>query len=506
MEEFMIYLVKVGVSLGVFLFIYFLFFRSATFFRFNRIFLLAGIVFSFVVPTIKNSYNVLITIPQIQFIEDSTIVEEVSKNQPSAINIWSILFIIYVTGIVLLLMKNIKMYHKIYKLARKGKKSIENDTRIIENKSVTSPFTFFNYVFINSDKLNDTERNLILKHEITHINQKHWIDLLCGECMLLLQWFNPLVWVYIHFLKENHEFLADKSVIDSGTSPALYQAVLLNQEFQIPVFKFSSSFNYLKPLNRLNMMKKEKSASWKRISALLIVPAFGVLLWASAEPNYVYITEETEKEYVVQDTVPLNGKPINITVNRTSFNNDSLKVVIVGNKSDENKSDKKTLIIQVANDTAQREKITSSNMNFMKDLLIILDGQKTDKFNIQDIAPESIDNISVLKDKSATDIYGEEGKNGVVIIQTKEYIRNNPDKKLKRLDFNIKVNNAKELSNNLKNPLLIIDGKEELATSIDLIKIDPNSIESIKVYKGEEAIEEYGEKGKNGVIVVTSKK
>jgi hypothetical protein len=36
-------------------------------------------------------------------------------------------------------------------------------------------------------------------------------------------------------------------------------------------------------------------------------------------------------------------------------------------------------------------------------------------------------------------------------------------------------------------------------------KLDPNAIERMDVYKGEDAVQ-FGEKGKNGVIVITSKK
>ena len=52
-------------------------------------------------------------------------------------------------------------------------------------------------------------------------------------------------------------------------------------------------------------------------------------------------------------------------------------------------------------------------------------------------------------------------------------------------------------------PLYIIDG-EEFKGSMD--DINPDNIKSIDVLKGESAIELYGEKGKNGVIVITSKK
>jgi TonB-dependent SusC/RagA subfamily outer membrane receptor len=53
-------------------------------------------------------------------------------------------------------------------------------------------------------------------------------------------------------------------------------------------------------------------------------------------------------------------------------------------------------------------------------------------------------------------------------------------------------------------PLLIIDGKEQENKNIN--DLDSGNIESINVLKGESATKKYGEKGKNGVIEVTTKK
>ena len=53
--------------------------------------------------------------------------------------------------------------------------------------------------------------------------------------------------------------------------------------------------------------------------------------------------------------------------------------------------------------------------------LIILDG-KIIKTGLSSISPESIDSINVLKGFSATSLYGDEGKNGVLIIISKKLI------------------------------------------------------------------------------------
>jgi len=70
-----------------------------------------------------------------------------------------------------------------------------------------------------------------------------------------------------------------------------------------------------------------------------------------------------------------------------------------------------------------------------------------------------------------------------------------------------KVQNDKkkeaEIPDSMKKTLFILDGKE--ISKDEMQKIDPNTIKIIEVFKDENAIEKYGKKGKNGVIVITVK-
>ena len=53
--------------------------------------------------------------------------------------------------------------------------------------------------------------------------------------------------------------------------------------------------------------------------------------------------------------------------------------------------------------------------------LIVLDGEVLPaNFNMSLLKSEQIEKIEVLKDASATAIYGEKGKNGVIIITSKK--------------------------------------------------------------------------------------
>ena len=52
--------------------------------------------------------------------------------------------------------------------------------------------------------------------------------------------------------------------------------------------------------------------------------------------------------------------------------------------------------------------------------LIVIDGEESTKEEMDFISPNDIASINVLKDESAMSIYGEKGRNGVILIQTKK--------------------------------------------------------------------------------------
>ncbi len=130
--------------------------------------------------------------------------------------------------------------------------------------------------------------------------------------------------------------------------------------------------------------------------------------------------------------------------------------------------------------------------------LIIIDGKRMPKdFNLDSLNPDEIDSMSVLKDTGAESLYGEDGKNGVIIITTK---------KLKNgIEFTGKADAGVRIIENDKKPLYIIDGIQ--ATSEKMKELKPDEIESISVLKNDQGtVAMYGEKAKDGVILITTKK
>ena len=108
--------------------------------------------------------------------------------------------------------------------------------------------------------------------------------------------------------------------------------------------------------------------------------------------------------------------------------------------------------------------------------LYVLNGNVQENFNQNTIAPNEISSVNVIRGKDATDKYGKKAGYGVIEITSKNTTTNH-------------------------NPLYLVDGKEKSNIST----IDSNTIESVKVLTGEGATKKYGEKGKNGVVEISTK-
>jgi TonB family protein len=71
----------------------------------------------------------------------------------------------------------------------------------------------------------------------------------------------------------------------------------------------------------------------------------------------------------------------------------------------------------------KKVKKEESSLNFLnekKSPLFVVDGEFVDKSKLEEIDPKSIDAMNVLKDEAATSVYGDKGKNGVIVITLKK--------------------------------------------------------------------------------------
>lgn len=334
MVAFLLYLLESTLCLSILFGVYLLFFRKETFFEFNRAYLLGIMLFALVIPVIhvsvswkkveafessvleiqhfKSYYSAIVALtdPDFRFpvnqssfaeafeelpdnggattdsYQNSTagsniITSELSTNPKNTKRIFkwiNIIRLIYLTGIALFFFRLVGLFFWLIKTIRNNPCIRQNRFRIVQLQEEIPPFSFFGYVFVNREVYKKTDLDKILAHEITHIRQLHSFDLVLAHGLSILQWFNPLVWQLQKAIKTNHEYLADKQVVDQGHELFDYQSLLLTQLISIRSVELVNNFNLLSIQKRIAMMTKVKSGFKAKLKVLLIVP-FAIALF-----------------------------------------------------------------------------------------------------------------------------------------------------------------------------------------------------------------------------------
>ena len=130
-----------------------------------------------------------------------------------------------------------------------------------------------------------------------------------------------------------------------------------------------------------------------------------------------------------------------------------------------------------------------------KEPLYIVDGKEVTPSVMSALDPNKIERVTVLKDKSATELYGEKGKNGVLLITLKQGTPGIVIRRDKEVTENAKVQHNGSLD--LTKTIYIDGEKVDLGTKTIDDLIPAENIESIEVKK---------EAGGKGEIYIATKK
>jgi len=463
MESIAVYLLKSAVWLSGFTLIYLFFLSKERFFRLKRIYLVAGVVLALLLPLLTIHYSVEVQAPVSQEMQAVTLAQ---TPEPSAVTVQyeqkSPLFLflmVYAGGVILFLFRTLFHFFSLYHALRTGSVSRSGSAVMVKTEKYTSAFSFFNYVFINPS-VSEQEAREILNHEMVHLKQKHWFDLLLVEMMSLIQWMNPFVWIYSALVRQNHENLADEGALESTSDPADYRAALLNQVFNTRLISLSNSFNFSFYTNRFEMMKKKTCSPYRKLKLLLVLPLMAGMLFAFASPRYVYAENASTSEFNINQPAPLNqnivrgvvyredGSPfpgVNVNVSGTSlsvttdasgrfeFQSIPENVILVFTYKGYkylplNPVIDKEMTVRMEPDPKYVDPATMKPDDSGKQKpkqLVVVDGVLTDQ-TVPEVFEKMGDNLGIAKSltpKEATEKYGEEIAGGAVEIYSREKAR-----------------------------------------------------------------------------------
>lgn len=284
MDVLFIYLLQSSVCMAVLYGVYWAFLRKDTFFATNRFYLTGSLVLSLLIPLFRFELNTGNNDEIYGIMLDTVTIssKQIQSGLNAHLNLYETLTIIYLTGVGLFCIRLLWQLVQLFRLQRKHIISRENGLRLVLTEQPYSPFSFFHLIFINKQSLTGDEVDKIIQHEAVHVKQMHSMDLMLVELVTILQWFNPVVWLYRFAIKKVHEYLADEGVLKKGVEALDYQTLLLQLTTGIQVNDLTNNFNQFLIKNRIIMMTKMKSNTLARLKVLLALPLAAGLLFAFA--------------------------------------------------------------------------------------------------------------------------------------------------------------------------------------------------------------------------------
>ncbi len=411
MKELLLYAIKSAFVLTLLYMPYMLMLRKEKFFRFNRMMLLTILMSAIClplcnIPILSLDEQPVVKAAQQQMIDVGIPIQQaigpemvVTPAEDTTMSWFTIVSIIYIIGMVVVLLVRAVQFCRMGMVIRGG--SLWNESKdginIYCHADDVAPFSWLNNIVISQTDHDNNGREIIL-HETGHIRCHHSVDIILLTFVQMLQWWNPLAYIFGMSLRDVHEYEADDYVLQQGITLRGYQEILIKKAVGASSYTFANNFNHSLIKKRITMMYKKNSNPWRRGKALYMLPVAAVALCAFATPKFITPIEEAVNK--LDD----KGTP---------------KFWDVKAESKEK--------AEIPADTCyvNTDRIHFEGEEFMgmgidaENTSIFVDDKEITYDELLHLPPESIESIDVVGSASAKAIYGDDVKNTVLIITTK---------------------------------------------------------------------------------------
>jgi TonB-dependent SusC/RagA subfamily outer membrane receptor len=421
----MYYFFQVILCSGLLMGYYWLLLRNKRFHQYNRFYLLAVAFLSWIVPLIKIrwTHNVIGPDQQVARLlsvvaDGNTQIEEIVKGRGSALSWGAVVTAVYILVAAVLLTGIIRALFRLYRLLQVNSCKTVGDIYLIFTQAKGTPFSFFRYIFWNDEiDIRSNSGKQILEHELTHVKEKHSYDKLFIQLMLVAGWFNPFFWLLKKEMEMIHEFIADKKAVADGDTASLAD-MLLTTVFPQQQYRLTHPFFFSPVKRRLQMLTNTSHPRFTYIRRLIVLPLLAAMVILFSFRNKEFGRTNLSLATVVDHVID------NPTASLMIDHVDRLLLKPVNGSRDSVRLFADTIMVCDGNGLIQKAygNITIADKGesgLLGEALIVVNGTKADHTILETIHPDDIDRIDILKDRAAVDIYGDAGKNGVVLITTK---------------------------------------------------------------------------------------
>ncbi len=298
----------------------------------------------------------------------------------------------YAAGTALALAASLFTYIRLVRLIRGGEKATTGKYTIVLNtKQKEAPFSWFKYIVLNKADYN-LPNSYILTHEKSHIDHRHWADLVLAEAFIILQWFNPAAWLMREELKTVHEYRItmmyksksrkSNKLLVFATVPALIAAYCLTTNPAFASVSDKIADTQLAPTG--NDKDSEKNTSGQ--TTLITVTKN-----SSGQPDSASTISEYDNTIIEIDGKQYPGSEIN-RINKNAIT----QITVKRNNADGSK--KITLMTNGNNIWLSQDSATHSINTTPATTTLEIDGKIYPKSAMSRVNPDAIKRITVTKD------------------------------------------------------------------------------------------------------------
>lgn len=278
------YFLQVVVCSGLMMGYYWLVLRNKRFHQYNRFYLLAVLGSAWLIPLIKIQWTKPVAsesqaLNLLSIVADNNAALEANIAQAGFQFSWeSAALGLYFLVALFILGTLLFGLFRVYRLLQQYPCKSVGDVFLILTHVKGAPFSFFQYIFWHeSIDLKTDAGKQMLEHELTHVKEKHSVDKILIQLVLVVGWFNPFFWLLKKEMEMIHEFIADKKAVQNGDTASLAQ-MLLTAAYPQQYYALTNPFFFSPIKRRLKMITNNKNPRFSYLRRLIVLPLLAVVV------------------------------------------------------------------------------------------------------------------------------------------------------------------------------------------------------------------------------------
>ena len=482
MIEFLTYDLKVAVLLAVFYMFYRLMLARETFHRVNRIVLLLTAVASYVLPLCVITIHETVVMQRAAHVAVGSFQVDMMNEEP-ATPLWQIILpILFIIGMMATLVHTLSSLFRIIRIIRHSEQYPQTDgtTICVTGNASLTPFSWMHYIVMNRSDY-ETYDAAILAHERGH----------------------------------------DAAVLSQGINARQYQYLLITKAAGIGGYSLANGISHSTLKNRINMMLHTKSDRSRLLKLLALLPIVGIALAVNAEKVVDVRYEESQKG--IAEKKAETAAAFTTTLKYDTIPGETFTAVGTFEPVQGDVFDVVEEMPQYPGGPQALFKFLGENVHYPAEAEKAgIQGRVIATFVVEKDGsisqPTIVKSVDPLLDAEAIRVISampnwKPGKQNGKVVRVKYTVPLSfnldgggeaVEDHLCREDGTIVEIDIEKGDTAIVRPLFIVDG--EVMDGKKVYAINSKTIERYYMQNGQEAIDKYGDKAKDGVILITLKK